>query len=174
MAKRQSSIALFRKQLKLNNPDAPKEEPKKKKKSPLFSLIDHMGGDKCPWEQLTDDERNAMNQWLILRWLSTYEEYVPIFAIISTMEFTDKDFYELMCVTLKRQKHYFTSKIYKKYEEPDEELLRCIMHEYFYTIEKARDYMEGMDVDEAERIRNRWKDIVAEEMESSKKSKSNK
>lgn len=169
MAKRQSSIALFRKQLKLNNHDAPKEEPKKKKKSPLFSLIDHMGGDKCPWEQLTDDERNAMNQWLILRWLSTYEEYVPIFAIISTMEFTDKDFYELMCVTLKRQKHYFTSKIYKKIEEPDEILLNCIMKEYFYTVEKARDYMEDLDQSEIDYLKRRWGDIVDEELEESKK-----
>lgn len=154
----------------------PKSEPKeeKKKKKPLFSLIDHMGGDKCPWEELTDDERGAMNQWMILKWLSTYEEYLPIFNVISQLELSDKDFYELMCCTLRRQKHYFTSKIYKKYEEPDEELLRCIMHEYFYTIEKARDYMEGMDVEEAERIRNRWKDIVEEEMESSKKGKSNK
>ena len=133
-----------------------------------------MGGDKCPWENLTDDERGAMNQWMILKWLSTYEEYLPIFNVISRLELSDKDFYELMCNTLRRQKHYFTSKIYKKYEEPDEELLRCIMHEYFYTIEKARDYMEGMDVDEADRIRNRWKDIVAEEMESSKKGKANK
>lgn len=169
MAKRQSSIALFRKQLKLNNPDAPKEEPKKKKKSPLFSLIDHMGGDKCPWEQLADDERNAMNQWLILRWLSTYEEYVPIFAIISTMEFTDKDFYELMCVTLKRQKHYFTSKIYKKIEEPDEILLNCIMKEYFYTVEKARDYMEDLDQTEIDYLKRRWGDIVEEELAESKK-----
>lgn len=169
MAKRQSSIALFRKQLKLNNPDAPEEEPKKKKKSPLFSLIDHMSGDKCPWEQLTDDERNAMNQWLILRWLSTYEEYVPIFAIISTMEFTDKDFYELMCVTLKRQKHYFTSKIYKKIEEPDEILMHCIMKEYFYTVEKARDYMEDLDQSEIDYLKRRWGDIVEEELEESKK-----
>ena len=130
-----------------------------------------MGGDKCPWENLTDDERGAVNQWMILKWLSTYEEYLPIFNVISQLELSDKDFYELMCNTLRRQKHYFTSKIYKKYEEPDEELLRCIMHEYFYTIEKARDYMDGMDVEEAERIRNRWKDIVEEEMEEAKSAK---
>jgi hypothetical protein len=127
-----------------------------------------MGGDKCPWESLTEDEQNAMNQWSILRWLSTYEEYLPIFNVISQLELSDKDFYELMCCTLRRQKHYFTSKIYKKFQEPDEELMRCIMHEYFYTVEKARDYMEGMDVEEAERIRNRWKDIVEEEIEGEK------
>lgn len=131
-----------------------------------------MGGDKCPWENLTDDERGAVNQWMILKWLSTYEEYLPIFNVISQLELSDKDFYELMCNTLRRQKHYFTSKIYKKYEEPDEELLRCIMHEYFYTVEKARDYMDGMDVDEAERIRNRWKDIVEEEIEEAKSARS--
>lgn len=146
-----------------------KEE--KKKKKPLFSLIDHMGSDKCAWEDLSDEERSAMNQYMILKWLSTYEEYLPIFNVISQLNLRDKDFYELMCCTLRRQKHYFTSKIYKKYEEPDEELLRSIMHEYFYTVEKARDYMEGMDVDEAERIRNRWKDIVEEELEETKSAK---
>ena len=156
----------------MQNAQPTTEVKKEKKKSPFFSLVDHMGGDKCPWEDLTDEERGAMSQYMILKWLSTYEEYLPIFNVISQLELSDKDFYELMCCTLRRQKHYFTSKIYKKFQEPDEELLRAIMHEYFYTIEKARDYMEGMDVDEAERIRNRWKDIVAEEMESDKKVKS--
>lgn len=127
-----------------------------------------MGGDKCPWESLTEAEQSSMSQWMILRWLSTYEEYLPIFNVISQLELSDKDFYELMCCTLRRQKHYFTSKIYKKFQEPDEELMRSIMHEYFYTVEKARDYMDGMEVEEAERIRNRWKDIVEGEIESEK------
>lgn len=164
-----SSLALFKKQIRASQSQEFVEEEPKKKKKPLFSLLDHMCGDKCSWEQLSDDERGAMNQWLFLRWLSTYEEYLPIFNIISQLELRDKDFYELMCCTLKKRRHYFTSKIYKKFEEPDEELLRCIMHEYFYTVEKARDYMEDLDPAEAERIRSRWKDIVEVEVEEEKK-----
>lgn len=122
-----------------------------------------MGGDKIAWEDLTDAERGAMNQYLILKWLSSYEEYLPIFNFVSQMELDDKMFYTLMCETLRRRKHYFNSKIYKKIEE-DEELLRSIMHEYHYTIKKAREYAEDLDPEEEQYIRNRWRDIVLEEL----------
>lgn len=136
----------------------------------MFSVVNHMGGDKCPWEQLTDDEKEAVKPWVILKWLSTYEEYIPIFNIISTMELTPKVFYELMCVTLRKQRHYFNSPIYKKIEiECDEVLVRCVMHELFYTKEKAIEYCEDIDPREAEYMKKRWEEIVKDEMQNSDK-----
>lgn len=166
MAKRLSSIALFKKQLKLANPE-PEEVKKEKKRSPLFSLVDHMSMDKKPWEDLDDAEREAMSQHVILKYLSTYQEYLPILNFVSQMELSDKDFYELMCQTLKPRKHYFNSKIYKKIEE-DPELLRSVMHEYNMTLKKAREYVQDLDPEEEEYIRKRWRDIVQEELEKKK------
>ncbi len=163
MAKRLSSIAKFRKQLILNNPDAPKtvEEPKGKKKSPFFMVIDHMGSDKCPWELLTDQERNAVSQYAIMKGLCRYEEYLPILNFVSNMNLRDRDFYELMCCIMRTQKHYFKG---AKKEVLDEELIRSVMHEFFYTRQKAIEYVEDIEPEEAEYIRNRWKDVVKEEM----------
>lgn len=165
MAKKQSSIALFRKQLKLASPEETAPAPKTKKKSPFFSLVDHMGGDKCPWELLTDEERNAMSQYMVLKWLSTYEEYLPMFNFVSQVELSDKEFYTLMCEILRRQRHYFNSKIYKKIEE-DEFSLRCIEHEYFYSRRKSREYIVDIDPDELKYITDRWGEIVREEIAS--------
>lgn len=163
MPKKQSSIALFRKQLKLGTTGPDEPEKKVKKKSPFFSLIDHMGGDKCPWDLLTDEERNSMSQYMVLKWLSTYEEYLPMFNFVSQVELSDKDFYTLMCEILRRQRHYFTSKIYKKIEE-DDFALKCIEHEYFYTRRKAREYLTDIDPDELKYITDRWGEIVKEEL----------
>ena len=129
-----------------------------------------MGGDKCPWEQLTDEEKESVKPWVMLKWLSTYEEYVPIFTIISTHDWDPKVFYELMCVTLRRQRHYFNSPIYKKVElDYDEVLVRCVMHELFYTKEKAIEYCEDIDPREAEYMKKRWEEIVKDEMQNSDK-----
>jgi hypothetical protein len=168
MPTRLSSIARFRKQLKLSSQQT--EEKPKKKKSALFSVIEHMGGDKCPWEQLTDEEKESVKPWVMLKWLSTYEEYVPIFSIISTHDWDPKVFYELMCLTLRRQRHYFNSPIYKKVElDYDEVLVRCVMHELFYTKEKAIEYCEDIDPREAEYMKKRWEEIVKDEMQNSDK-----
>ena len=165
-----SSIARFRKQLKIASAKPEDDSPRERKRNPFFSLVDHMGGDKRSWELLSEEERESINQWVILRWLSTYEEYLPIFSFISTLELSDKDFYDLMCCTLKRQKHYFNSPIYKKADlVEDEVLLGCIMKELFYTKEKAREYAKDIDPEEAAWMKNRWSDIVEEELSSSKK-----
>lgn len=162
MAKQQSSIAKFKKQLRVASGAKPESEEKGRKKSPFFSLIDHMGGDKRPWDELTEAERNAMSQFAIERCLSSYEEYLPILNFTTQMNLRDRDFYTLMCEIMAKRKHYFKGA--KKIEE-DEELIRAVMHEFFYTREKAREYVEDIEPAEEQYIRNRWKDIVKEEME---------
>lgn len=51
-------------------------EPLKKETVSPFTIINYLTVDKKDWDDLTDGEKNAVNVWWLMEWLSNIPEYV--------------------------------------------------------------------------------------------------
>ena len=66
--------------------EAPAEE--KEKSIGLFDVLNMIEGQKLPWDKLPDEYKKAYSQFMINRFVSSQELYVPIVAELACMATT--------------------------------------------------------------------------------------
>ena len=84
-----------------------------KKKNPLFETLNFICTKQYTWEELPEENKKAYSQFMINRFLSSYEYLLPILCELSTIKYTDEQHYKLLYQYVKRTKHYFNYNAYK-------------------------------------------------------------
>lgn len=127
--------------------------------NPLFELLDNFGSKKITeWDELSEELQKGYNQFMINRFLSSYDYLVPILGLISTRKLSNKSHFTVLMELVKPMKHYFNYKVYKK-SEIDELLLKSILKEYDCGIREAKNYMTYISKEEKEELIEKYTDF---------------
>lgn len=132
------------------------------KKIGLFDCIGMIEGEKLPWNDLSDDYHKAYSQFMINRFISSKEAYIPIIDEVSRLKLTDEQHYGILCSFIaNNRRHYFDYKAYKKEkEETDVQLLTfAIAKEYELGYREAKMYINKLDDTVKTKLKSKWKDL---------------
>ena len=132
-----------------------------KKKNPLFETLNFICTKQYTWEELPEENKKAYSQFMINRFLSSYEYLLPILCELSTIKYTDEQHYKLLYQYVKRTKHYFNYNAYKIDNKVDEDLITSIKKEYKVGTREAKRYNEVLTEPQREYIKKRWADYIA-------------
>jgi len=84
------------------------------KSNPLFDTLNYICTKQYKWEELPDDCRKNYSQFMINRFLSSYEYLIPLVNELSISKtLSDKQHYTILYTWVKRTKHYFNYNAYK-------------------------------------------------------------
>lgn len=137
--------------------EAPAEE--KEKSIGLFDVLNMIEGQKLPWDKLPDEYKKAYSQFMINRFVSSQELYVPIVAELACMQLTDEQHYLILCNTVAgNRKHWFNYKAYKKEKvEKDLDLLIfAICKEWELGRREAKMYINNLEETVKDQLREKW------------------
>lgn len=129
------------------------------KKIKLFDVLNMIEGQKLPWNKLSDDFKNVYSQFMINRFVSSYEVYVPIVAELTTRKLTDEQHYSILCQFVSgKWKHWFNNRAYKKekLEENLDLLIFAVCHEYEIGVRDAKMYINNLKGDIKDKLREKW------------------
>ena len=133
---------------------------KQKKSSPLFNILQAIQTKEYTWEQLPEEYLNAYNQFMINRFLSSYEYLLPLLSKLSTQKLTNEQHYKILYNWVKKTKHYFNYDVYKVDINEDNNLLKSIQLEYDISIKDAKHYNTLLSNEQRELIKKRWSDYL--------------
>ena len=138
------------------------EEPKEEKEKSigLFDVLDMIQTKRIPWNELDEGYKKAYSQFMINRFISSVEMYVPVLAKLSEMRLTDEQHYTILCNTLV-SKHWFNYKTYKKEKaEKDMDLLVfAVSKEYEVGAREAKTYINNLTETVKDQLRAKWSDL---------------
>lgn len=129
------------------------------KKIGLFDILNMIEGRKLPWSKLSDDYKNEYNQFIINRFVSSYEMYAPIVAELTTRKLTDEQHYLILCNFISgNYKHWFNNKAYKKEKNGDERdlLIFATCREYEIGERGAKLYINNLKTDVKDKLCEKW------------------
>lgn len=138
------------------------EKTEKRNLSPI-ALINVLETTKTDWDLLDDDFKEAYTKcmFIINRFISSKEIYIPLVNLLTTSKFSPKRHYELLKYTIAKQTHYFNLKAYKKEDEKTSknELIKilAIQKEYDLTEKEAKDHLLMIPNEEAQELADKWK-----------------
>jgi hypothetical protein len=132
-----------------------------KKKNPLFETLNYICNKQYTWEELPEDNKKTYSQFMINRFLSSYEYLLPILCELTSVKYTDEQHYRVLYAFVKRTKHYFNYDAYKIENKIDPDLLLAIKKEYKIGNREAKRYNEVLTEPQRDYIRKRWADYIA-------------
>jgi len=141
----------------------PAEQPSEEKEKTigLFDILDMIQTKRIPWSELDEAYKKAYSQFMINRFISSVEMYLPILAKLSEIkQLTDEQHYTILCNTL-ATKHWFTYKTYKK-EKTDKDtelLLFAISKEYEIGRREAKTYINNLTETVKDKLRSKWAEL---------------
>ena len=124
--------------------------------SSIFDILNHVTYTKTKWEDLTEEEQNTVNPYMLHRFVSMKHDYIDIVNIIQKYQnLPAKSVYEFYCNVLPKQKVYF--KYVKASNKQDSETIKGLA-EYFECSEReAREYLTILDTQQVSVILNEIK-----------------
>lgn len=141
----------------------PVEQPSEEKEKTigLFDVLDMIQTKRIPWSELDEAYKKAYSSFMINRFISSVEMYLPILAKLSEIkQLTDEQHYTILCNTL-ATKHWFTYKTYKK-EKTDKDtelLLFAISKEYEIGRREAKTYINNLTETVKDKLRSKWAEL---------------
>lgn len=137
-------------------------DTEKEKKIGMFDVINMIEGAKIPWKDLTDDYKKSISQFMINRFVSSKELYLPLLDKVSTMKLSDEQYYELLCSFIdNKRKHYFDYKAYKKDKKDDatELLVYAYTKEYECGNREAKREINKLSEEVKSKLKSKWQDV---------------
>ena len=132
-----------------------------KKKNPLFETLNFLCNKQYTWDELPEENKKAYSQFMINRFMSSYEYLLPILCELTTITYTNEQHYRVLYEFVKRTKHYFNYNAYKVESKEDPDLILAIKKEYKIGNREARRYNEVLTEPQKEHIKKRWSDYIA-------------
>lgn len=130
-----------------------------KKKNPLFEILNYICTKQYTWAELPDECKRTYTQFVINRYLSSYEYLLPLLNEITISTLTDEQHYTLLYTWVKHTKHYFNWDAYKV-EKMDPNLLISLKKEFKIGNKEAMRYNELLTNEQREIILNKWADYI--------------
>ena len=78
-----------------------------KKKNPIFEILSSICTKKYDWTNLPDEYKSAYNQFILNRFLSSYEYLLPLVNELTVKKLTNQQHYTILYTWVKKTKHYF-------------------------------------------------------------------
>lgn len=131
------------------------------KKCTLYDMILIAESVKTPWDDLTEEQQKLWSPYVVNRFLSSREEYVPLIALIDKYSLTPERHYGFVCsIVNPNRKHYFDYKAYKtkKSDEEDKLLTWACCREYEIGNKEAKSYISQMSSEVKCGLKSKWKD----------------
>jgi hypothetical protein len=132
-----------------------------KKRNPLFDILNIICTKEYTWETLPEEYKLAYSQFMINRFLSSYDYLMPLLDEVTTKHLTDEQHFTLLYTWVKHTKHYFNYNAYKIDNKVDEDLITSIKKEYKVGTREAKRYNEVLTEPQREYIKKRWADYIA-------------
>lgn len=126
----------------------------------IFDVLSAIELEKQPWIELSEEFKNAYNQFMLNRFISSKKQYLPIIAKLSTLKLTNEQHYSFLCSLINKQKHYFDYKSYKVKKNIDENSINAVIKEFNVSKRIAKEYIELLGAANIDTIVNKWKDYL--------------
>lgn len=130
-----------------------------KKKNPIFEILNSICTKKYNWGELPDEYKSAYNQFILNRFLSSYEYLLPLINELSIQKLTNQQHYTILYTWVKKTKHYFNYDAYKS-EPIDKDLFVAIKKEYGIGEKEARRYNELLNDTQRRILKDKWADFI--------------
>lgn len=134
-------------------------ETKEKKKNPLFEILNVIQTKEYDWAHLPDELKSKYSQFMINRFISSYEYLLPLVNEITTKRLTNEQHFTLLYNWVKKTKHYFNYKSYAT-EKEDEDLIIALKKEYSIGSREAKRYNECLTNEQREYLKKKWADYI--------------
>lgn len=129
--------------------------PQPKKANPLFEILNGFCIKK-PWSELSDDAREKYSQFMINRFICSYEYLIEVAEQLSTQRMDNESHYNILMDYVQHTKHYFKYLYWKSSPDTDKPLLMSIMKEYDVSMREARNYNELLNEEQRNLILAKW------------------
>jgi len=124
--------------------------------SSIFDILNHITYHKTKWEDLTEEEKAAVNPYMLHRFISMKQEYLDIVNLIQKYQnLPAKAIYKFYCDVLPKQKTYF--KYIKASGKQDNETIKYIAEYFSCSQREAKDYIDILDTNQISIILNEIK-----------------
>ena len=130
-----------------------------KKKNPIFEILNSICTKKYDWTELPDEYKNAYNQFILNRFLSSYEYLLPLLNELTIKKLTNRQHYTILYTWVKKTKHYFNYDAYKT-EAVDESLMVALKKEYGIGNKEAKRYNELLNDAQRKILKDKWADYI--------------
>ena len=134
-------------------------EKKKKKPSPIFDVLNFICTKQYRWNELSEEYRKGYNQFILNRFLSSYEYLLPLLNELSMKRLTNEQHYTILYTWVKRTKHYFNYNAYKS-ENIDKNLVLAVKKEYDIGNREARRYIDLLTEETKAALLKKWADYI--------------
>lgn len=130
-----------------------------KKKNPIFEILSSICTKKYDWANLPDEYKSAYNQFILNRFLSSYEYLLPLINELTIKKLTNQQHYTILYTWVKKTKHYFNYEAYKT-EATDHDLIVALKKEYDIGNKEAKRYNELLNDAQRNILKTKWADYI--------------
>jgi hypothetical protein len=130
-----------------------------KKKNPIFEILSSICTKKYDWTNLPDEYKSAYNQFILNRFLSSYEYLLPLINELTIQKLTNQQHYTVLYTWVKKTKHYFNYEAYKT-ETVDQDLIIALKKEYNIGTKEAKRYNELLNDAQRNILKTKWADYI--------------
>lgn len=130
-----------------------------KKKNPIFEILSSICTKKYDWANLPDEYKSAYNQFILNRFLSSYEYLLPLINELTIKKLTNQQHYTILYTWVKKTKHYFNYEAYKT-EAMDQDLIVALKKEYDIGNKEAKRYNELLNDAQRNILKTKWADYI--------------
>ena len=130
-----------------------------KKKNPIFEILASICTKKYDWTNLPDEYKSAYNQFILNRFLSSYEYLLPLINELTIQKLTNQQHYTILYTWVKKTKHYFNYDAYKT-EATDQDLIVALKKEYNIGNKEAKRYNELLNDAQRNILKTKWTDYI--------------
>lgn len=130
-----------------------------KKKNPIFEILGSICAKKYDWANLPDEYKSAYNQFILNRFLSSYEYLLPLINELTIKKLTNQQHYTILYTWVKKTKHYFNYEAYKT-EATDQDLIVALKKEYDIGNKEAKRYNELLNDAQRNILKTKWTDYI--------------
>lgn len=129
------------------------------KKNPIFEILGSICTKKYDWTNLPDEYKSAYNQFILNRFLSSYEYLLPLINELTVKKLTNQQHYTILYTWVKKTKHYFNYEAYKT-EATDQDLIVALKKEYDIGNKEAKRYNELLNDAQRNILKTKWADYI--------------
>lgn len=130
-----------------------------KKKNSIFEILGSICTKKYDWTNLPDEYKSAYNQFILNRFLSSYEYLIPLINELTIQKLTNQQHYTILYTWVKKTKHYFNYDAYK-IEATDQDLIIALKKEYDIGNKEAKRYNELLNDAQRNILKTKWADYI--------------
>lgn len=121
--------------------------------SSIFDILNYIVGSKPSWDELTEEEQNAVNPYMLHRFISMNKDYIDVVNMMQKYQNSSaKSVYEFYCKALPKKKTFF--KYIKSSVKYDVETLKGVAEFFGCSKREAKEYLEFLSNEEIDVILN--------------------